>query len=303
MPLPFLAAIKIPFNPNIIDSGGFTLSWHGFLSFIGVAVAVWIVVRQARREQIITDQVYNVAIWGIIGGIIGARVTHVLDNTDIYFGGGGNPFAIWEGGIGLWGAILGGWIFGGGYAWIAGYNVGKFMDLTAPALLTAQIIGRIGDIVNGEHWARTLDAPFAWYFSNPESPGRSGPPGSTDWDPDAGTHPAVVYEMIWDAIVLYTLWRLRGKLTPNGSLWMVYIALYAAGRFAIQFSRLDDEKFWNLQQAHLIAIIVWIVAIPFLVWKTRFRKSGDESGPDTPSGPRIGRGRERRRRARAGNQG
>jgi phosphatidylglycerol:prolipoprotein diacylglycerol transferase len=294
-------SIPIPFDPNIFSAGSFTLSWHGFLSFVAVAVAVYLVARWAKRDQLDPDMVYNTAIWAILGGIVGARIVHVTDNLGFYGDNPGDLLAIWSGGIGLWGAILGGWVSGMIYARISGYPVGKLMDLSAPALLIAQTIGRVGDIINGEHCSKETGLPWGWYFKDPQSPGQSciiedqqeyfG--SASELTP---VHPTVVYEMIWNIAVLAVLFRLRGKLRPDGSLWMVYMALYAVGRFGIQFLRLDDVKFWGLQQAHLIAVLVLLVAVPFIVWKTRPRKPGDRSD-DAPVPQGTSRA-ERRRKAR-----
>jgi phosphatidylglycerol:prolipoprotein diacylglycerol transferase len=289
-----LLSIPIPFDPNIFGGGVVPLSWHGFLSFVGVAAAIYLVVRWARREHIDPDMVYNVAIWGIIGGVIGARVVHVADNWGFYSGNIGSMFQIWSGGIGLWGGILGGWLAGSSYAYIAKYPVGKLMDLIAPAMLIGQSIGRIGDIINGEHWARATDLAWGWYFTHVDSPARIGAQ-RFHGDPETPVHPAVVYEMIWNMAVLGVLFMLRGKLKPAGSLWMVYLAMYAIGRFGIQWLRLDPVKFWGLQEAHLIAILVLFVAVPFLIIKTRFvSPDGGDKPADTPT-----RGREQRRRRRA----
>ncbi len=289
-----LLAIKIPFDPNIISGSNFALSWHGLLSFVGVAVAVYLVARWARKEKLDADMVYNTAIWAIIGGIVGARIVHVTDQWELYKNNLGDLFAIWSGGIGLWGAIIGGWVAGMIYARVSGYPVGKLMDLTAPAMLISQTIGRVGDIINGEHWSTATDLPWGWYFTHPDSPGRDGAQRLLG-DPEAPVHPAVVYEMIWNMLLLGLLFRLKGRLRPDGSLWMVYIALYALGRFLIQFIRLDDVKFWGLQQAHIIAILVWLVAVPFIVWKTRFKRPGDADGGPVPQGTTRA---ERRRKLR-----
>lgn len=293
-----LLAIKVPFDPNIFSAGSFTLSWHGFLSFVGVAVAVYLVARWARRAKLDTDMVYNTAIWAILGGIVGARIVHVTDNWAVYRSNPGDLLAIWSGGIGLWGAILGGWVAGMIYARISGYPVGRLMDLTAPALLIAQTIGRVGDVINGEHWSRPTGLPWGWYFTHPDSPARDAAgrfPEIFQGDPEVPVHPAVIYEMIWNMLLLGLLFRLRGRLKPDGSLWMVYLSLYAVGRFMIQFIRLDDVKFWGLQQAHLIAILSWMVAVPFLIWKTRQRQPDEEETAPVPQGTTRA---ERRRRIR-----
>lgn len=301
-----LAAIEIPFDPNISGGGGFALSWHGFLSFVAVAAAVWLVARSARRDPtILPDMVYNTAIWGIIGGIIGARIVHVADNWDFYGNNLSEVFAVWEGGIGLWGGILGGWLGGITYAYITKYPVGKLMDLAAAPLLLAQTIGRIGDIINGEHISHTTNLPFAWYFTHEDSPARAGNL-TAHGDPDAATHPAVVYEMIWNIIGLFLLYKLRDRLKPHGSLFMFYLAYYSLGRFMIQFIRLDKAYFAHLQEAHLIAIGVMVISVTFIVWKVRWRTaeeiaagpSGDD-GPDTPSAPGRRRRERAERRARA----
>lgn len=289
--------IKIPFDPNIISTGSFTLSWHGFLSFVAVSVAVYLVARWAKRDGINQDFVYNTAVFAIAGGIVGARIVHVADNWHIYRHDFGQVFALWEGGIGLWGAILGGSLTGVIYAFFAKYPVGKLLDLSAPALLIAQSIGRIGDIINGEHWSRATSLPWGWVFTHPESPGRVGA-ARIYGDPDQAVHPAVVYEMIWNGIAFGIIWKLRNRLKPAGSIWAVYLALYAVGRFAIQYLRFDPVKFWGFQEAHLIAIMVFVASVGYIAWKVRF-KSEDEI-PTTPEEPkgRVDR-RERRSKARA----
>ena len=134
-----ILAIEIPFNPNIVAGGSFSLSWHGFLSFVGVAAAIYMVGKAALKGNLNQDLVYNTAIFGILGGIVGARLVHVFDNWAIYGDDPGRILAIWSGGIGLWGGILGGWIAGSIYAYFAKAPVGKYMDIAAPAMLVGQI--------------------------------------------------------------------------------------------------------------------------------------------------------------------
>ena len=283
--------IRIPFSPNVVSAGGFTLSWHGIGAFVAVVIAVYLVNRWARRSGLDAQypgMVFNTAIWAVIGGIIGARLVHVVDHWgDVYtFDNLSRVLEIWSGGIGLWGAILGGWLAGSAYAHLARYPVGRLADLAAPAMLIAQTIGRVGDIINGEHWSRATDLPWGWYFTHPDSPGRDGALRFYD-NAEQPVHPTVVYEMIWNVICLAVLWRLRGRLTPHGSLWMVYLALYAAGRMGIQFLRLDPVKFWGLQEAHIIAILVLAVAVPFLVLKTRLAARAGPEAAEPPGEPQT----------------
>ena len=106
--------VEIGIGPNLLSFGTFVVSWHGFFSFIAVATAVFLVGRWAPLKGIDPDDIYSIAIFAIIGGIIGARLVHVVDHWDFYQQNPADVFAIWAGGIGLWGGILGGFIGGAG---------------------------------------------------------------------------------------------------------------------------------------------------------------------------------------------
>ena len=280
-----LGAISIPFNPNIIDIGPFLLSWHGFLTFVAVATAVILTVRWGRREGLDGDAILSVAVWGIIGGIIGARVLHVIDFWSFY---GANPVSIlqvWQGGIAIYGAILGGFVSASAYILIRNSRwflnlwgkyfrfagepgkaplpqIGRLADITAPALLIAMAIGRIGDIINGEHWAKFTDLPWGVVYTHLDSPGVTR----------AASHPAVAYELLFDLVVLAIIWPLRNRLRPHGMLFALYGALYSVGRFFLSFLRVEANTYFGgfLNEAQIVALVVIVIAIPLLVYKAQF---------------------------------
>jgi phosphatidylglycerol:prolipoprotein diacylglycerol transferase len=216
--------------------------------------------------------VYSTAIWAIIGGIVGARLVHVIDRWDFYGDNPGEIIAIWSGGIALYGAILGGFVGGSIYARLHGYPIGRLADTTAPALLIAQTIGRIGDIINGEHISKATDFSWGFVYTNPDSL-------SNQVHGLVASHPVVVYEMIWNMMVLGVLWWLRGRIKPDGMLFALYLSLYSFGRFFISILREDKTWFAGLQEAHLIAIVVVAVTVPLLVYRGRLVPRGEESGP------------------------
>ena len=264
--------IHVGMDPNMIDLGGFVLTWHGFFAFVAVVVAVVLVARWARQQQIVEDVVYSTAIWVIIGGILGARIVHVIDRWDFY---GDNPaeiIAIWSGGIALYGAILGGFVGGAIYARLQRYPLGRLADITAPALLIAQSIGRIGDIINGEHLAKTTSLSWGFVYTHPDSL-------SNQVYGLLATHPVVLYEILWNMAVLGVVWLLRGRIKPDGMLFALYLSLYSFGRFFISFLRQDKEWIAGLQEAHIIAIILVVVVVPLLVYRARLVPRGEESGP------------------------
>ena len=310
-------AIRISIDPNIFESGGLVLSWHGFLTFVAVVVAVVLVARWAKRAGIDTDVVYATAVWAVISGIVGARLFHVIDRWDFYGQNLGQVYAVWQGGIALYGAILTGFVGAYGYIWVRKYlgriysgetqtwfkrlvgeriaqgylkgqmyvrfknfSAGALADMTAPALLIAQTIGRVGDIINGEHLSVRTDLLWGFVYGHHLSP-------SFDrWGLNA-SQPVIAYEMIWNAIVLAVIWKLRGRLAPPGMLFALYLMLYAIGRFFIQFLRLDREWFAGLQEAHIISLIVLVITVPLLAYKARWirrePKTESKARPRRPS--------------------
>ena len=257
--------IEIDIGPFLISSGSFLLSWHGFFSFIAVATAVYLVGRWAPMKAIDPDDIYSIAIWAILGGIIGARIAHVVDNWGFYQYNLLQIFFIWSGGIGIWGAILGGFIGGAAYALLQKHPVGVIADLTAPSLLLVQSIGRIGDIVNGEHCARVAtEFILAFNWIRPESDARVCANGV-----GVPVQPVIAYEMLWNLGALFIIWKLRDRIKPDGMLFALYLALYAVGRFFVTFLRQDKVWTLGLQEAHFIAILVLAITIPLLVIKAR----------------------------------
>ncbi|MQG77092.1 MAG: prolipoprotein diacylglyceryl transferase [SAR202 cluster bacterium] len=264
--------IEIGIGPNIIDSGSFVLSWHGFLSFVAVIVAVLLTARLAPRHGISTDDVYAVATWGILGGVIGARLLHVIDEADFYWDNPDKIIQVWNGGIAVWGGVLGGlagaWI----YASRVGIVRGRLADITAPGLLLAMAIGRIGDIINGEHLAEASDLPWAFVWTHTSSVSYQ-----SHLDPItgviAGSHPAVVYEGMLDlAIVALALWVLPKLMRPDGMVFAASLGLYALGRVFILIAHDYDTWFLGLNEAQVVSILVLMAVVPILVVKGKFGK-------------------------------
>ena len=311
--------VDINIDPNLLNVDfiySWVVSWHGFFSFVAVASAVILVGRWAnlvvvddkaekdktekgeatkdtveedRKKRLDSDIIYSVAIWAIIGGIVGARLVHVIDNwSEIYAQRPVQILYVASGGIALWGGILGGFAGGAIYALIAKHPVGAIADLTAPAMLYAQTIGRIGDIVNGEHCAKAADF-FAFRWTHNETTARLCTNGFSN-----GAHAVIIYEMAWNMIALAVIWKLRGRLKPDGMLFALYLAFYSVGRFLVSFLR--EDKVWALgmQEAHYIALLVLAVTVPLLAFKARFKGSAEPVAVVVQRGTRA----QRRRRAR-----
>ena len=285
--------VEIEVGPNLVTLGTFILSWHGFFSFIAVATAVYLVGRWAPMRGIDPDTIYSIAIWAIIGGVIGARVVHVIDQWDFYQNRPGQIIAIWSGGIALWGGLLGGFIGATLYSLLAKHPVGIIADLAAPAIILVQSIGRLGDIVNGEHCAKATDFFLGFTWTNPLSDARiCGENGI-----GTSVQPVILYEIGWNMLVLFVIWRLRGRLRPDGMLFALYMALYSIGRFTLTSAR--EDRIWALgmQEAQYIAILVLAITVPLMIVKARF--TSREAALEAPAPPtQRGTRAQRRRRNR-----
>ena len=291
-----LATITIPINPILFDLGSLVLSWHGLLTFVAVAVSVFLVHRWGTREGMGGDPILSVAVWCIIGGILGARALHIIDfwnycplsfpNCETYQDNPVKILYVWQGGIAVIGAILGGFTGGALYIIIRNSNrflaiwerffpwagepnkaplpgIGHLADVAAPALLISMAIGRVGDIINGEHFAKATDLPWGIFYTHPASPAQifSRPV----------SHPAVAYEIILDMLVLAIIWPLRHRLRPRGMVFVLYGALYSTGRFFLSFLRVEDNTYaMGLNEAQIVSLVIMLVAIPLLVYKAQF---------------------------------
>ena len=291
--------IEIDIGPFLISSGSFLLSWHGFFSFVAVATAVYLVGRWAPMKGIDPDDIYSIAIWAILGGIVGARLVHVIDNWGYYQYNLLQILFVWSGGIGVWGGILGGFAGGAAYAFVAKHPIGVIADLTAPAMPLVQTIGRLGDIVNGGHCARAAtEFILAFSWIRPDSDARACANGV-----GVPVQPVIAYEMLWNLGALFIIWKLRDRLKPDGMLFALYLALYAIGRFLVSFLR--EDKVWALgmQEAHFIAILVLVITIPLLVLRARpaspAQLAGEGDATTDRRARRLSRA-ERRRRERDG---
>jgi prolipoprotein diacylglyceryl transferase len=213
--------------------------------------------------------VLDIAVWAVPFGIVGGRIYHVITSPRPYFGAGGHPmraFAIWEGGLGIWGAIA----LGGVGAWIAcrrrGIPLPAFADALAPGLLVAQAIGRLGNWFNNELYGSHTGLP--WGLKIYEWDG-----GRAAVGPDGAPivlgyfHPTFLYELLWNlAAAALVIWADRRFRLGHGRAFALYVAAYCAGRLWIELLRTDPaEHFFGVRLNVFTAIIVGLGAVAYLV--------------------------------------
>jgi prolipoprotein diacylglyceryl transferase len=215
--------------------GPFPIRAYALAILTGIVVAIWIARRRWAERGGDPDTVLEVCFWAVPFGILGGRIYHVISSPDAYFGVGGHPwnaFAIWEGGLGIWGAIA----LGGVGAWIGcrrqGIRMAPFADALAPSLLVAQAIGRLGNWFNQELFGGPTTLPWGLQIDAAHLP-----PGDV-----VGTlyHPTFLYEMLWNlaAAALLVYLDRRWRLGYGRAFWL-YVVLYTSGRLWIEMLRID----------------------------------------------------------------
>lgn len=259
-----MITVDIGFDPIIARLGTFELGWHGIFTAVAVLGGVWLALWLAARRGYSTDMVANIATWGVVGGIVGARVFHVLDHLPTYLQDPATILAVWQGGIAVYGAFIGGLVAGGIVAWRARANIWQLLDIAAPAMLVGQAIGRLGCLSNGDAWganATGCSLCLAVRYTNPNDLLPADLLG-------VPTYAYPVYEMALTVLLLFGLWLGRERLRTYPGLTFLVAALgYGAIRFVLSYLRQETVLIAGLQEAQVIALVTSAVAVAAAIWR------------------------------------
>jgi phosphatidylglycerol:prolipoprotein diacylglycerol transferase len=254
--------LSITIDPVAFTIGSVEIRWYGiFIALAIVWIVIWLVWRMKKGAKLSYDTIFTAALVGIPSGVIISRLLHILDNIivaklhpELAAAGQVIDYTQHPGriigfeGLTAYGAVLGAalgvWI----YCRFSRADIGYFSHIIAPAIISAQAIGRIGCLLNGCCYGVVCSLP--WGITYPGF----GP-----------VHPTQLYEIIYNLIVFGVLWKLMSKVRPDGSLFLIYLALYSAWRVGIDFLRDTNPYFLGLGQAQVIGIIVLVITIPILV--------------------------------------
>src|SRR5690554_283229 len=257
------AAIPSP-SQSVWNLGPLPLRAYALAILAGIVAALWITQRRMAERGGPAERVVDIAFWAVPFGIVGGRVYHVVSSPQAYFGEGGDPWralAIWEGGLGIWGAIA----LGAVGAWIGcrRHNVrfASFADVVAPGLLVAQAIGRLGNWFNQELFGGPTQLPWGL-----EIDAAHLPPGF-----DEGTlfHPTFLYEMVWClAGAALLVWLDRRFRLGNGQVFWLYVLIYVTGRGWIEMVRIDPATIvaglrlnvWTSLLVGALALVAFLLA-------------------------------------------
>jgi prolipoprotein diacylglyceryl transferase len=260
--------------------GPIPLRGYAFCIIIGVFVAVWLGNKRWVARGGRPGTVADIAVWAVPFGLVGGRLYHVITDYQLYFSEGQDwvdAFKIWEGGLGIWGAIA----LGAVGAWIGcrrrGIPLPAWADALAPGIALAQAIGRWGNWFNQELYGRETDLPWALHITS-----------STDGRVPGYYHPTFLYESLWCiGVAVLVIWADRRFKLGHGRAFALYVAAYCTGRFWIESMRVDEaHHFLGLRLNEWTSIVVFLLAVIYFVLSARLRPGREEVvEPEAPDGP------------------
>ena len=269
-----LAPLFIPSpSQNVWYLGPLPLRAYALCIIAGIVVGMLIATRRWRARGGTSEGLEAVVVVAVPFGIVGARIYHVITDYELYFGPGRHPvdaLKIWNGGLGIWGAVafgaLGGWLV----ARRRGIRFPALLDACAPGIAVAQGIGRLGNWFNSELFGRPTTLPWGLEIDPRFRP--------TGFEQYATFHPTFLYELVWDfgvAVVLVLLDR-RFRL-GHGKVFTLYVMLYTAGRFWIEALRIDTvNEIGGFRLNNYTALIVFVGATLVLAWLVRNRPGRED---------------------------
>lgn len=270
LPSPTTAAIEL---------GPLTIHAYALCILAGIAVAIWMGERRLRDRGAEEGVVLDVAVWAVPFGIIGGRIYHVITTPQPYFGEGGTPLdalKIWQGGLGIWGAVA----LGAVGAWIGLRSTGvRFLDFTdavAPGVLIAQGIGRWGNWFNNEIYGEATDLPWGLEVHRFDAAaGRAVVDAAGDPIVLGTFHPTFLYESLFlFALAIVLLVVDRRVVLARGQVFALYVAGYPAGRLFIEMMRTDEAN-----TILGLRVNIWVSVIVFTLGVAMFRIFGKRERP------------------------
>jgi phosphatidylglycerol---prolipoprotein diacylglyceryl transferase len=258
------ASIPSPSDPFIFHLGPLSPRWYGVLLAVGILLAILVTRRQLAlrgRDPAIAGEV---ALWAVPAGVIGARLYHVVTDWSAFSGHLGDIPLIQQGGLGIYGALLGGAIGAAVGARRAGVPLLVILDCAAPGVALAQALGRFGNYFNQELFGGPTDLPWGLEIDPANRPAK--------YLEDPTFHPTFLYESIWNLIVMAVLLRVARswQVRPPGYVLALYLALYSLGRFFVEGLRVDPaHEIGPFRLNQVVAALVFATATAWLLYLRR----------------------------------
>jgi phosphatidylglycerol:prolipoprotein diacylglycerol transferase len=239
--------------PVLFEFSGFQIRSYGVIVALSFLIALWMSTREAQRKGLDPKLVQDFAAYGLLGGIAGARLYFVLFSAPDYFLK--HPweiFAVWSGGIGIIGALIGGFLVAVWFCRRKRISLLKFGDTLAPGVALGQTVGQFACLLNGDSYGRPTDLPWAITYTDPRSLAPLNIP----------LHPIELYEMAAYFLVFLLVWEIRARYRVHGITFFIYLAGYGLARFVVDFFRGDPAMFaWGMQAAQVFGAAMVLASL------------------------------------------
>ena len=251
--------------PVLFQIGNFDVRSYGVIVAISFLLALWLGTREAKGNGLLAADIQDFALYALVGGLIGARLYYVFFSRPAYFLQ--NPseiLAIWHGGIGVMGSLLGGLVAALWYCRRRKISFWRLGDALAPGIALGQTVGQFACLLNGDSYGRPTDLRWAITYTDPRSLAPLNIP----------LHPIEIYEMVAYFCVFLIVWRVRGRATVQGSVFLAYAGAYGAARFIVEFFRGDPAIFaWGIPAAQVFGVLMMFGAIGLYLFQRRERQA------------------------------
>lgn len=260
-----------------IHVGALYIRFYGIILMLGVVAAAYLAENLAKRRKMHSDFIWDSLFWVVIGGVVGARIWHILTpppsmvaygiTTQFYLTHPLDALAVWRGGLGIPGAIIGGGIAFYIMCRRRGERFASWADVVAPAAALGQGIGRWGNFVNQELYGAPTNLPWAITIA-PEN-------RLPEFAQYSTYHPIFLYESLWSlASVFFLIWisRVYDKKLKPGDIFLVYLITYPTIRILLDFLRLDASQVAGFNANQTLMAVVLVVAVALLIYRHTTKK-------------------------------
>jgi prolipoprotein diacylglyceryl transferase len=267
---------------GVLHLGPLPLRAYAFCIVLGIVVSVILAEQRLRARGAPEGAATEIATWGVPFGLVGSRIYHVITTPEPYFGANGHlvdALKIWNGGLGIWGGIAGGFLGGAIAVRRMGLPILLCADAVGPPIVVAQAIGRWGNYFNQELYGRATDLPWAVEID----------PAHRVDSAQATYHPTFLYESLWNiGVAAVCIWADRRYRLGKGRVFALYVALYCLGRAWVEALRVDEaHRFFGLRLNDYVSLLLFLAGIAYLVVRRGQREPETAAAHGDPVPPLV----------------
>jgi len=239
--------------PILVQLGPFELRSYGVVVALSFFLGLWLTVKEARRKGVDPALVQDFAFYALLGGIVGARLYYIVFSQPAYYLS--RPWeiiAVWHGGLGIIGAVAGGFLVMLWYCRKHKLSLLRFADVLAPGAILGQTVGIFACLLNGDSYGKATDVPWAITYTNPRAMAPLNVP----------LQPVEIYDMAAYFLVFLLVWATRKRYRADGFVLLTYLAGYGVARFAVEFFRGSPAIFaWGIPAAQVFGVALIAIAV------------------------------------------